>query len=136
MAVKILTTLGSVCSTAFGIWHFFVPGQWNWYSYINAQATELVLAIRAINVFFSLCLVLFGIANMLFVYFQPTRFALIVMLSLSSILWAVRCFFQFVYPQGTIHPILQYGMLAAFILIFALFAVSLLLVVSNTALEK
>jgi hypothetical protein len=52
--VKILVTLGSSASTGFGIWHFFVPKAWNWYSYIDIAATELILAVRAINVFFSL----------------------------------------------------------------------------------
>lgn len=128
MAVKILVSFGSVCMAAFGVWHFFVPAVWDWYSYIIPQATELVLAVRAINVFFSLCLVLIGIANILFVYFSPSRFPLAVMLSLSNILWAVRCIFQIVYPQGSANPFLQYGMLAAFILIFSSFLIALLLV--------
>jgi hypothetical protein len=129
MIVKILATFGSMCTVGFGIWHFFVPTQWEWYSYISPQAPELVLAVRAINVFFSLCLVLIGIANMLFVYFAPTRFALIVMFAMSSLLWAVRCFFQIIYPQGSTNPVLQYGMLSAFILVFLCFLISLSLVV-------
>jgi hypothetical protein len=127
--IKILVTIGSVCMTAFGVWHFFVPEKWDWYSYINPQATELVLAVRAINIFFSLCLVLIGAANMLFVYFSPNRFSIIVMLALSVILWGVRCLLQFVYPQGSANPALQYGMLSAFIFIFICFLVSLLLTI-------
>ena len=49
---KILVTFGSLASIGFGIWHFFVPRAWKWYSYINTNATELVAAVRAINVFF------------------------------------------------------------------------------------
>ncbi len=64
--VKILVTFGSLASIGFGIWHFFVPRAWKWFSYIDANATELVAAVRAINVFFSLSLVLFGIVNILF----------------------------------------------------------------------
>ena len=134
MIVRILVTIAASLTSAFGVWHFFVPAQWNWYSYISPQATELVLAVRAINVFFSLCLVLIGIANILFVYFSPTRFALIVMLSLSGVLWATRCVFQIVYPQGSSSPILQYGMLTAFILIFISFLISLMLVIFNKTL--
>ncbi|MFZ5974668.1 MAG: hypothetical protein ACOYU3_04570 [Bacillota bacterium] len=106
-----------------------MPKLWEWYSYIYPQATELVLAVRAINVFFSLCLVLVGSANMLFVYFSPNRFSLIVMLAISAILWGVRCLFQIICPQGTANPLLQYGMLSAFILIFICFLTSLLLVI-------
>lgn len=35
----------------------FFPGMWKWYSYIDPNATELIAAIRAINMFFSLSLV-------------------------------------------------------------------------------
>ncbi len=126
--VKVLVSLGSICTVAFGVWHFFVPVQWDWYSYISQQAPELVLAIRAINVFFSLCLVLIGVANILFVYFSSTRFTLTVMLTVTNILWAVRCLFQIIYPQGSYNPWLQYGMLSAFILILACFLIPLLLI--------
>lgn len=129
MAIKILVSVGSICTIAFGIWHFFVPSLWDWYSYIIPKATELVLAIRAINVFFSLCLVLIGVANMLFVYFSPNRFSLIVILGITSILWAVRSFLQIVYPQGSVNPVLQYGMLLAFISILICFLISLILVI-------
>lgn len=52
--VKFLVTLGRSASICFGIWHFFVPKAWNWYAYIDARATELIIAVRAINVFLSL----------------------------------------------------------------------------------
>ena len=52
--VKILVTIGSSASIGFGIWHFFVPKAWKWYSYIDPAATELIVAIRAINAFFSI----------------------------------------------------------------------------------
>ncbi len=71
--VKTLVMVGSVSSIGFGVWHFFVPTMWNWYSYIDANATELVVAIRAINVFFSLSLVLFGVVNVLFIYGRPVK---------------------------------------------------------------
>ena len=129
MVIKILVSFGSISTAAFGVWHFFVPKLWDWYSYISPQATELVMAVRAINVFFSLCLVLVGAADMLFVYFSPNRFSLIIILSVSVILWGVRCLLQIIYPQGSVNPMLQYGMLSAFTLIFICFLTSLLLVV-------
>lgn len=64
---KIFVTFGSSASIAFGVWHFFVPRAWNWYSYIDPNATELIVAVRSINVFFSLSLVLFGLLNLLFI---------------------------------------------------------------------
>jgi len=132
LLVKILMIVGSVSSISFGIWHFFVPSMWNWYSYIDINATELVVAIRAINVFFSLCLVLFGIVNILFIYGdQSNRYSIIVMLAATCILWLTRVVFQVIYPQGSMSPLLQYGMLSAFIIVSLCYIVSLYIVVSR-----
>ena len=126
MFVKILVGIGSSASIGFGIWHFFVPGIWNWFSYFDSKATELVTAVRAINVFFSLSLVLFGIVNILLVYGgKSNRYSIIVMLSATCILWLTRLVMQIIYPQGSINPILQYGMLSAFIIINLCYIISL-----------
>ena len=131
MLRKILTTLGSLIMIGFGVWHFTVPAAWSWYSYITPSATELVLAVGAINIFFSLCLVLIGIMNLIFMFTRQSRFVLIVTLTLSTLLWAVRTALQIVYPQGSINVWLQYGMLSAFVLTLICFAVSLIIVMSN-----
>jgi hypothetical protein len=124
--------IGSFASVGFGIWHFFVPEMWNWYSYIDVNATELVAAVRAINVFFSLCLVLFGIVNILFIYgSKSNRYSIIVMLASTSILWMTRVAFQIIYPQGSMNPILQYGMLSAFIIIALCYIISLYIMASK-----
>lgn len=128
LLVKILVTIGSSASICFGVWHFFVPKAWNWYSYIDARATELIVAVRAINVFFSLSLVLFGMTNLLFVYGgRSNRYSIIVMLTATCILWLTRLVFQIVYPQGSINPLLQFGMLTAFIIITLCYVISLCL---------
>ena len=130
--VKILVIVGSIASIGFGVWHFFVPSMWNWYSYIDINATELVVAIRAINVFFSLSLVLFGIVNILFIYGdQSNRYSIIVMLAATCILWLTRVAFQIMYPQGSMNPVLQYGMLSAFIIVSLCYIVSLYIVYYN-----
>jgi hypothetical protein len=131
--VKILVMIGSIASIGFGVWHFFVPKAWNWYSYIDANATELAVAIRAINVFFSLSLVLFGIVNILFVCgARSNRYSIIVMLAAACVLWTTRVAFQLIYPQGSMNPVLQYGMLSAFMIVAACYAVSLYIMVSGT----
>jgi len=121
----ILVTFASVATAAFGIWHFFIPAQWDWYSYISADAPELIVAVRAINVFFSLCLVLIGIADGLIILVGSDRFARIVMLALSAVLWTVRVTMQIVAPQGSAALALQYGMLAGFLLIWTCFTLAL-----------
>ena len=129
LLVKILVMIGSSASIGFGIWHFFVPKAWKWYSYIDINATELVAAVRAINVFFSLSLVLFGIVNILFIYGDKSnRYSIIVMLAATCILWMTRLIFQLIYPQGSMSPFLQYGMLSAFIIVFLCYMISLIII--------
>jgi hypothetical protein len=132
LLAKILVTIGSSASIGFGILHFFVPKAWKWYSYIDINATELVVAVRTINVFFSLSLVLFGIVNLLLIYGDKSnRYSIIVVLSATCILWITRVVFQVIYPQGSISPVLQYGMLSAFIIVSLCYIVSLLIMVSQ-----
>jgi len=125
--VKILVMIGSSASIGFGIWHFFVPTAWKWYSYIDSNATELIAAIRAINAFFSLSLVLFGVVNILLVYGDKSnRYSITVVLAATSILWLTRVAFQVFYPQGSLYPGLQYGMLSAFVIVTLCYLISLL----------
>lgn len=128
--IKVLVTMGSAATMGFGIWHFFVPKTWNWYSYMDAGATELIVAVRAVNLFFSLSLVLFGMLNLLFIYgSKANRYSIIVMLAATCILWLTRLAFQIIHPQGSINPLLQYGMLAGFIIITLCYMISLYIMV-------
>jgi len=127
LLVMILVIFGSSASIGFGIWHFFVPTAWKWYSYIDINATELVAAVLAINAFFSLSLVLFGIVNILLIYGdRSNRYSIIVMLAATCVLWLTRVSFQVIYPQGSLYPGLQYGMLSAFVIITLCYLISLL----------
>ena len=134
LLVKIFVMVGSIASIGFGIWHFFVPKAWKWYSYIDSNATELVAAVRAINAFFSLSLVLFGIVNILLIYGDKSnRYSTIVMLAATSLLWLTRVAFQLIYPQGSQHPGLQYGMLSAFLIISFCYITSLMVILFKKA---
>jgi hypothetical protein len=127
--MRILMTVGSAGSIGFGAWHFFVPKMWDWYSYIDASATELIVAVRAINVFFSLSLVLFGVMSLLMAYGgRANRYSVLVVLGATCALWITRVVMQIVYPQGSMNPVLQYGMLVAFVLVLGCYAASLALV--------
>lgn len=131
--VKIFVMIGSSASIGLGVWHFFVPRLWNWYAYFDSHATELVIAVRAINVFFSLSLVLFGIINILFIYGgKSNRYSIIVVLAATSLLWLTRVFLQVIYPQGSQYPGIQYGMLAAFSLVSLCFVISLMMTLAKT----
>lgn len=129
--VQFMVIVGSSASIGFGIWHFFVPKVWKWYSYIDTRTTELVAAVRAINVFFSLSLVLFGIVNILLIFGDKSnRYSIIVLLAATSILWLTRVSFQVIYPQGSLYPGLKYGLLVAFIIISFCFIIPLCILVS------
>lgn len=70
---------------------FFVPGIWEWYAHMDPAAPELVIAVRAINVFFSLLLVLLGVANILIAFRTGhVRYSTVIVYSISTVLWAVR----------------------------------------------
>jgi hypothetical protein len=113
-----MVTLGSTAAVGFGVWHFFVPTAWKWYAYIDSSATELIVAVRAINAFFSLALVLFGLVNILLVYGdRSNRYSISVVLGATCVLWLTRVAVQVIYPQGSLYPGLRFGMLSAFILI-------------------
>ena len=130
--VKTLVMIGSTASIGFGVWHFFVPQAWKWYSYMDSSATELVAAVRAINAFFSLSLVLFGVVNILLVYGDKSnRYSIIVMLAATSVLWLTRVSLQVVYPQGSLYPGLQYGMLLAFTVVSLCYIIPLMIVVNS-----
>ena len=94
---------GSAVSIGSGARHFFVPRMWNWYSYIDPSATELAVAVRAINVFFSLSLVLFGLMYFLPMTFgqRANRYSALVVLGATWVLWAVKVVMQLAYPQGS-----------------------------------
>ena len=118
LLTRIVVILGSTISIGFGLWHFYVPTIWRWYSFIDEQATELIIAIRAINAFFSLSLILFGLVNILLMYGNKSnRYSIIVMLSATCVLWITRVALQLIYPQGSQFPGLQYGMLLVFVVV-------------------
>jgi len=119
-AMRVLVTIGSVASIAFGAWHFFVPRAWDWFSYTAPEATELVIAVRAINVFFSLSLVLFGLMNIALAFGkEASSYSTLVVLGATVVLWTTRVVLQIIYPQGSAIAALQYGMLAAFVVVLA-----------------
>jgi len=132
MLSKVLISVGSGITIGFGIWHFFVPKIWKWYSYIEPSATELIVAVRAINVFFSLSLILIGSANLIFCFGKnANQFSLLVILMLTIILWTTRSIFQIIYPQGSMNPFLQYAMLITFVVVTGLYIGSFILILSS-----
>jgi hypothetical protein len=114
MLAVVLLTIGSTITICFGGWHVFVPVIWKWYSYFPARASELVVAVRAINIFL-----------LVFIHRRPVAVFYARSISISlSLLWGIRVVMQLIWPQGSMNPALQYGMLGVFVLVFVLFVVS------------
>jgi len=53
---RILLNAGLIISMCVGIWHFFVPYMYRWYSYLPNAPREIIVSIDWINFFFSLLL--------------------------------------------------------------------------------
>ena len=53
---KILYIIGTSLSLSVGIWHFFVPALYRWYSYIPHEYRNLIVGIDYTNLCFSLLL--------------------------------------------------------------------------------
>jgi hypothetical protein len=53
---KVLYYAGTTLSLLVGIWHFFVPWMFQWYSYIPGEYENLIVGIDWTNFFFSLLL--------------------------------------------------------------------------------
>jgi hypothetical protein len=132
MSYKVLTILGSIIMMGFGVWHFFVPTIWKWYSYMEPNATELILAVRATNFFFSLSLVLIGVLNVVLIPNPHTsKNAVIALLLVNIILWSARVVLQAISPQGTLNAYVQYGMTGGFWLVLILFVSSLIMFIRH-----
>ena len=135
MLIRVLTTIASIVTIGFGMWHFFVPTIWHWHSYIDSKAAELVRAIQAINIFFSMSLVLIGVMNIILIWSsESNRFSILIVLSVSVVLWVARSLLQIAYPQGSINPFLRYGMLLAFVLVTILYLGSFVLTLAKNAM--
>ena len=64
--VKPLYYVGTTLSMLVGIWHFFVPWMFQWYSYIPSEYENLVVGIDWTNFFFSLLLTGFSLLLIVF----------------------------------------------------------------------
>ena len=60
-----------------------------------------------------------------------SRYAALVVLGATCILWSARVAMQVAYPQGSMNVILQYSLLLSFALVLACHAIPLLLLIPH-----
>lgn len=119
-AAKALYYFGLILSMLVGVWHFFVPWMFQWYSYIPNQYENLIVGIDWTNFFFSLLLT--GVSLLLITLgkkiFNGNK-DLLVFYGFLSFVWLCRAAITFIEPWP-LEPIAwaAYGQQIAAIMIF------------------
>lgn len=125
---KISYYIGMSLSLLVGLWHFFVPWMFQWYSYIPSPHKNLIVGIDWTNLCFSL--LLFGISLLLLIWgnkmFAGCKEAL-VLYGFMTFVWFFRVALAVVKPWP-LEPIAwaAYAQFAGAILIMLLLLVPLL----------
>ena len=122
-AMKISYYTGCILSMLVGVWHFFVPSMFGWYTYIPNQYENLIVGIDWTNFFFSLLLT--GVSGLLVILGRKV-FAknkeVTIFYALLVFTWFCRVLITFINPWP-LEPIAwsAYGQqVAAFIIFLAL----------------
>jgi magnesium-transporting ATPase (P-type) len=114
--------IGLIVSMLFGVWHFFVPYIFQWYSYIPGEYENLIVGIDYTNFFFSLLLT--GISLLLIVLgkkvFSGNKETL-VFYGFLGFVWFCRTAITFIEPWP-LEPVAwaAYGQQISAILVFVL----------------
>lgn len=122
---KILLVVGGIITLCFGVWHFFVPTKYNWFSYTPSLPSELKRAIEASNFFLSTMLVILGIETIYFVI--SDAYEIKIMMILMSLLWIARTVYQIIKPQGSLVSGLSVILTVIFFLTALCFIIPLIL---------
>jgi hypothetical protein len=125
---KLLYYIGMSTSLLIGLWHFFVPTLYGWYTYIPKEYEVLSVTIDYVNICFSM--LLFGLSALLIWWgkriFKGNQEAT-TLYAFMAFVWVARTVVAFVkpIPDGA-NPWLSYGQLIASIVIAILLIVPLI----------
>lgn len=136
-AMKAVYVSSLVFSTIIGIWHFFVPYLFDWYSYIPNIPDLLRVSIDWINFFFSLLLV--GISIILYIQrqklFEGSK-EVLVLYGFFVFVWTCRLGITFIHNWGYDMTLLMYSILFVVEFILALVPFIYLVKKRKDLLEK
>lgn len=124
---KALYYTGMAISLLIGLWHFFVPALYGWYSYIPAEYAVLSVTIDYVNTCFSM--LLFGLSTLLIFWgkriLDGNREAT-TLYAFMTFVWVARIGVAIAkpIPDGA-NPWLAYGQLIASIVIAVFLVVPL-----------
>jgi len=120
--MKIMYLIGLILSTLIGIWHFFVPYLYQWYSYIPDEYKALIVGIDWTNFFFSLLLTGYSILLIIMKekVFNKNK-EMFIMYGFMVFVWFCRVAITFINPWP-LEPIawVAYGQQIATFIIFLL----------------
>ena len=125
---RILYCVGMALSLLVGLWHFFVPWMFQWYSYIPCQYENLIVGIDWTNLCFSLFLT--GISLLLLIWNKKV-FAgckeVLILYGFMALVWIFRVALAIVEPWP-LEPIAwpAYAQFAGAVLIAVLLLVPLI----------
>ena len=123
---SILMQIGLVISMGFGLWHFIIPYQYKWFSYIPDAPRAIVVSIDWINFFFSLFLT--GNSLILIIFQKRIKkadtFALTVYCFLTFV-WLCRVLITIIRPWSKSYNTMFLTQLGGFMVVFILLAVPL-----------
>lgn len=100
---ELLLNLGLIISLGFGIFHFFIPSIFKWFSYIPDAPHNLIVSIKWTNYFFSLLLTGLSLLLLLFQGRILKKDAMaIIFYIFIVIVWLCRIFITIIIPfNGT-----------------------------------
>ncbi len=118
---KLIVIIGLVISTLVGLWHFFVPYLYQWYSYIPEAPRAIIVSVDWINFLFSLLL---SGNSIILIFFRKKLFKgdniLVTYYGFLVGVWFCRIVITIIHPWN--YDFMLLGQLVAFIIIFALMA--------------
>ncbi len=124
-AMKLLYYIGVFLSMLVGVWHFFVPLMFQWYSYIPNEYQNLIVGIDWTNFFFSLLLA--GLSLLLILFCKKVFDAnkdVLIFYGFLVVVWFCRAAITFIEPWP-LEPIAW----AAYLQQIATFVIFILLLI-------
>jgi hypothetical protein len=124
---RVLLLAGLCISLGFGLWHFAIPYQYRWHSYLPGAPRAITVSIDWINFFFSLLLT--GISTVLILFrkriYQRDPLAVTIFAFLTFV-WLSRVAITLIRPWTEWFTPIKAAQISGFSVIFLLFLIPLL----------
>ncbi len=124
---RLLLLTGLCISLGFGLWHFAIPYQYRWHSYLPGAPRAITVSIDWINFFFSL--LLSGVSMVLILFrkriYKRDPLA-VTMFAFMTFVWFSRVAITLIRPWAERFTPIKAAQISGFSIIFLLFLIPLL----------